>query len=136
MKNLFGNIASELLEVLMWLDLVVCAVIGYHVGNGMNDHYLIGIILGVLCGGILNVYTYVLFALPIETRDYVKRIAESDELTEIRNYMKEIAEKKTVVPVVTPKAVPVAAPAVASATIPTESAKKDVPEKLNADFLR
>ena len=96
MKNLFGNIASELLEVIMWLDLVVCAVIGYHVGNGMNGHYLIGIILGVLCGGILNVYTYVLFALPIETRDYVKRIAESNQLTEIRNYVKKIAERDRV----------------------------------------
>jgi len=134
MQKYVVNAMSGFLEVIMWITFIGSAIFGLIAGKEAKGFIglVIGLILGACAGFVLNILTWGTISLVMEIRNYLKEIAEWN----IPAILQEVAERKTVVPVTAPKAVPVAAPAVASATIPTESAKKDVPEKLNADFLR
>jgi hypothetical protein len=84
MKNLVGNIMSILLEVLMWLTFVGCAAGGLGFGYkalGEIGYGVIGavggLVLGVIIGTVLNIGWW-----------------QISVIQEIRNYLKEIAEKQ------------------------------------------
>jgi hypothetical protein len=77
MKKLVGNAMSVLLEIVLWLIPVACAVLGYIIcGSLLGLNYIIGIILGILVGFVLDIFIGGSFLLLMEIRNYVKEIAE------------------------------------------------------------
>jgi|GEM_PF-6506487 len=78
MKKLVGNVVSILMEVLMWITLIACviggAVFGYSqvgIGGAVG-----GLVAGAIAGMLLNTMWWLISVVQ-----------------EIRNYLKEIAEK-------------------------------------------
>jgi hypothetical protein len=78
MKKLVGNVVSVLMEVLMWITFVSCTLGG--LGAGYKElgvkGAVGGLILGAIAGIVINIGWW-----SIST------------FQEIRNYLKEIAEK-------------------------------------------
>jgi membrane associated rhomboid family serine protease len=79
MKKLVGNVVSVLMEVLMWITFVGCTLGG--LGYGYNEFgvkgAIGGLVLGAIAGIILNLGWW-----------------SVSTFQEIRNYLKEIAEKR------------------------------------------
>jgi len=79
MKKLVGNIVSVFLEVLMWITFVGLSLVGC--GLGHDSAGIIGavggLVLGAIVGMLLNTGWWLISAIQ-----------------EIRNYLKEIAEKQ------------------------------------------
>ncbi|MDR0517646.1 MAG: hypothetical protein LBH25_11440 [Fibromonadaceae bacterium] len=82
MKKLVGNIVSIAMEVLMWITFVVCALggmsLGFKSAEGVYSLFgaVGGLLLGAVVGMIFNIGWWSL-----------------STFQEIRNYLKEIAEK-------------------------------------------
>jgi len=91
MKTLIGNMMSGVLEVVLWLNIVACIIIGYNIGNGMNHHYFIGAIIGIIAGFVINVFEGGFFLLLMEIRNSVSEIAETNAI--IKDYVEKIAGK-------------------------------------------
>jgi len=79
MKKLVGNVVSVLLEVLMWITFIGCAIGG--IGFGYSEFGAIGavggLVLGAIAGMLVNTGWWLISAIQ-----------------EIRNSLKEIAEKQ------------------------------------------
>jgi len=88
MKTLVANLMSEVLEVILWLNIIVCAIIGYKTGDTMNHHYLVGAILGILVGFVLNVLEGGIFLLLMEIRNDLKEVKEINDT--IKDHLWEI----------------------------------------------
>jgi len=88
MKTLVANLMSVFLEIILWLNIIVCAIIGY---NMVDSKKLLGAILGILVGFVLNVLEGGFYILLMEIRDYTKETAEIND--SIKDYLKEIAKK-------------------------------------------
>jgi uncharacterized membrane protein (DUF373 family) len=78
MKNLVGKVVSIFMEVIMWITLIGCAIAG--LAYGWSQHGVIGAVGGLLLGAIVGVIMNISCWL-VST------------FQEIRNYLKEIAEK-------------------------------------------
>jgi hypothetical protein len=93
MKKLVANTMSGVLEFMLWLNLVAGAVSGYYIAgmvgsskevtyystkivDAPNGYYIAGVILGILAGFLINVFGGGIFLLLMEIRNYVKEIAE------------------------------------------------------------
>jgi len=85
MKTLVANLMSVFLEIVLWLNIIVCAIVGYKMLDGG------GAILGILVGFVLNVLEGGFYILLMEIRDYTKETAEISG--SIKDYLKEIAKK-------------------------------------------
>jgi uncharacterized membrane protein YgaE (UPF0421/DUF939 family) len=88
MKTLVSNLMSVFLEIILWLNIIVCAIVGY---NMVDKNSLLGAILGILVGFVLNVLEGGFYILLMEIRDYTKETAEINY--SIKDYLKEIAKK-------------------------------------------
>jgi len=78
MKKLVGNIVSVLLEVFMWITFIGCAIGGLYLGYSASGTTgaIGGLVLGAIVGMLVNTGWWLISAIQ-----------------EIRNYLKEIAEK-------------------------------------------
>jgi len=79
MKKLVGNVVSVFMEVLMWITFVGCAIGGLYFGY--DTAKLIGAVGGLVLGAIAGICLNTGWWL-IST------------IQEIRNYLKEIAERQ------------------------------------------
>jgi len=74
MKKFVGNIVSALLEVLMWVTFIGCAIAG--LSFGYDDHGIIsalgGLVLGAIVGMLINILWW-LISTVLEIRDYSKK---------------------------------------------------------------
>jgi len=79
MKKLVGNVVSVLMEVLMWITFIGCAIAGLVFGYGGKGVIgaVGGLVLGAIAGMIVNILWW-----------------SFSTFQEIRNYLKEIAEKQ------------------------------------------
>jgi len=79
MKKLVGNIVSVLMEVFMWITFIICLIGGLGFGYDQKGAIgaIVGLVLGAIAGIICNIGWW-----SIST------------FQEIRNYLKEIAEKQ------------------------------------------
>jgi len=79
MKKLVGNVVSVFMEVLMWITFIGCAVGG--LGLGYDKRGVLGALAGLVSGAIVG--------LILNTGWWL-----ISTFQEIRNYLKEIAEKQ------------------------------------------
>jgi len=80
MKKLVGNIVSVLIEVLMWITFIGCTIGGMillYMPSKEVSAAIGGLVLGAIVGMLLNTGWWLISAIQ-----------------EIRNYLKEIAEKQ------------------------------------------
>jgi len=81
MKKLVGNVVSVLMEVLMWITFLGCTIGGLVLGYSEAKLGLIGAVGGLVVGAIVGICSNIGWWL-IST------------IQEIRNYLKEIAERQ------------------------------------------
>jgi len=80
MKKLVGSVVSVLIEVFMWITFIVCAVGGLYVGYSVEKLGVPGAVGGLVLGAIIGII--------LNTGWWLISVVQ-----EIRNYLKEIAEK-------------------------------------------
>jgi len=82
---------SVALEVIMWITLIACIIGGVIIAKQSGSSPVAGFVIDTLAGIFINILVWGVISLMIETRDYVKEIAESED--EIRDYLKKITKK-------------------------------------------
>jgi len=79
MKKLVGSVVSVLIEVFMWITVIVCAIGGAYLGFSVLKLGVVGavggLVLGVIVGIISNIGWWFISVVQ-EIRNYLKEIAE------------------------------------------------------------
>jgi hypothetical protein len=78
MKNFIVNIMSVALEVIMWITLIACAIAGLIISQKSFDTISpgLGFVIGVFVGMFINICVWGVISILVEIRNYVKEIAE------------------------------------------------------------
>jgi len=74
MLNFAAKHFRTFIEISLWLNLIVCVIVGYQLGDNLGGHSFIGFILGIVVGLLLNIIEGGLLAVFLSIDKGVKNI--------------------------------------------------------------
>jgi hypothetical protein len=77
LKSTIVDAYSVILEIILWLVIILCAIAGYYVEKNVlyHDGWFWGVALGALAGFILDAIVFGTLALILDIRNTLKEIA-------------------------------------------------------------